>query len=130
MKSPLGRRDFLKSAVALAGAPAILAQKSPNDVIGIACVGVGTRGHELLRQVQLMPNTEVRVICDLYEANVRRAKDLAKNKNAKVVHEWEKAVTDPDIDAVLIASPDFWHAPMTVARIPSSGFIRRPRGRG
>ncbi len=39
---------------------------------------------------------------------------MAKNKNFKVVHEWEKAVTDPDIDAVLIATPDFWHAPMTI----------------
>jgi predicted dehydrogenase len=31
------------------------------------------------------------------------------------VHEWEKVVQDPDIDAVIIASPDFWHAPMVIA---------------
>src|SRR5437588_450890 len=111
------RRDFLKTTAALAavaGAPAVLAQTNPNSTIGIACVGVGTRGFELLRQVQLVPNIQVRVISDLYSANVRRAKDACKNPNVKIVREWEKAVADPDIDAVIIATPDFWHAPMTI----------------
>src|SRR5947209_2747767 len=115
----VGRREFLKASAAataaLSGAPAILGQKSPNNTLGVACVGVGTRGHELLRQVQEVPNTEVRVICDLYQGNIKRAKELAKNPNAKVVREWEKAIADPSVDVVLIATPDFWHAPMTIA---------------
>ena len=116
--NPIGRRDFLKSAAgasaALAGAPALLASKNPNSVLGVACVGVGTRGHELLRQVQDVQGAEVRVVCDLYASNIRRAQELAYNKKVRVIHEWEKAVADPDVDAVLIASPDFWHAPMTI----------------
>jgi predicted dehydrogenase len=119
LNNSLGRREFLKASAGatavLSGAPAILAQKSPNETLGVACVGVGTRGHELLRQVQEVPNTEVRVICDLYRGNIKRAKDLAKNSNAKVVREWEKAIADPAVDVVLIATPDFWHAPMTIA---------------
>lgn len=112
----LPRRTFLKSTAAtLAGAPALLSQRSPNDVVGVACVGVGTRGHELLRQVQNVPNTEVRVVSDLYQANIKRAQDLAKSKNLRIVREWEKAVADKDVDAVIIATPDFWHAPMTIA---------------
>ena len=111
----IGRRDFLKTTgAALAGAPALLAQKAPNSMIGVACIGVGTRGHLLMKQVQDIPNTEVRVICDLYQSNIRRANELSKNPKAKVVREWEKAITDPDVDAVLIATPDFWHAPMAV----------------
>lgn len=115
----LRRREFLKASAgvgaALAAAPAFAAQKSPNSTLGVACIGVGTRGHELLRQVQEVPNTQVRVICDLYQANIKRAKELAKNPNAKVVREWEKAVADPDVDAVIIAAPDFWHARMAIA---------------
>lgn len=112
------RREFLKSAgaglgLALAGAPTILAQKSPNDTIGIACVGVGTRGEYLLGEAQRVPNTEIRVICDLYKPNSARAKAATKNPNVREVHEWEAAVTDKDVDAVLIATPDFWHAVMT-----------------
>ncbi|MFN7998576.1 MAG: Gfo/Idh/MocA family oxidoreductase [Bryobacteraceae bacterium] len=117
MKEPgkLPRRDFLKSATLLAGTPALMAQRSPSDRIGVACIGVGTRGHQLLTDAQPVPNSEIRVICDLYDGNVKRALGLCKNPKVRVVHEWEKAVADPDIDVVLIATPDFWHAPMVIA---------------
>ena len=110
----IARRTFLKGisaaagmATGLNGVPALRALKSPNDVIGIACIGVGTRGHELLQEAQAVPNTEVRIICDLYTGNVARAQTQCKNPKSRVVHEWEKVVQDPDIDAVIIATPDF-----------------------
>ncbi len=108
------RRSFLKSATLLAGAPALMAQRNPSDRIGVACIGVGTRGHQLLTDAQSVPNTEIRVICDLYQGNVKRAVGLTKNPKVRLVHDWEKAVADPDIDVVLIATPDFWHAPMVI----------------
>ncbi len=125
----IARRDFLKNAAGatavLATGPAILAQRNPNSTLGVACVGVGTRGHELLRQVQDVPGTEIRVICDLYTANIQRAKDLAKNTNAKVIKEWEKAVTDPDIDVVIKPLPIsgtrlWWSAPREPGRTSTS----------
>lgn len=110
-----GRRRFLQTtAAALAGAPAILGQRNPNEVLGIAVVGVGTRGIYLHNQVQECPNTEVRVICDLYDGNLKRAERQTKNKKVRLSKEWEKAINSKDIDAVIIATPDFWHAPMTV----------------
>lgn len=116
------RRQFLRDVTAagaglkaaLAGAPAVLAQRNPNDRLGVACVGVGTRGYQLMQDVQACPNTEVRIICDLYQGNVKRAQTSSKNEKVRIVHEWENAVTDKDIDVVLIATPDFWHAPMVV----------------
>jgi hypothetical protein len=119
----LNRRQFLEqTAVAGTGvaailnqAPALLASKHPNDVIGVACIGVGTQGHYLLQNVQAVPNTEVRVISDLYEGNRIRARKLCTNPKVRFVLDWEKAVQDPDIDAVIIATPDFWHAPMVSA---------------
>ena len=112
----IGRRQFLGAGLtaALAGAPAVLAQRSPSDKIGIASIGVGTRGHYLLGQFQDIPNAEIRVICDLYEGNIERARKLCTNPNVRVVREWEKAVESPEVDAVVIAAPDFWHAPMVV----------------
>ncbi|MBL8290454.1 MAG: Gfo/Idh/MocA family oxidoreductase [Bryobacterales bacterium] len=108
----MDRRDFLKSG-SLA-APAVLAQRNPNDRIGVAMIGVGTRGIYLLERVQECPNTEIRLICDLYDANIARARKMAFNKQAAITKEWEKAVDSKDIDAVVIATPDFWHAPMAI----------------
>ena len=109
--SDIGRRTFLSG---LAGAPAILGQRGANDRVGLAVVGVGTRGHYLLGEFQKVPNTEVRVICDLYEGNISRAKQMTTNPNARIVMDWEKAIEDKDVDAVIIATPDFWHAPQTI----------------
>jgi predicted dehydrogenase len=110
----LSRRSILTAAGALAGAPAILAQRGANDRIGVAMVGVGTRGIYLLERAQECPNTEIRTICDLYDGNLQRAAKTAFNKKAQLTKEWEKAVSSPDIDAVFIATPDFWHAPIAV----------------
>jgi predicted dehydrogenase len=113
-KNQVGRRQFFQSAAAVAAAPVLQARKGANDRIGVAMVGVGTRGIYLLEQMQECPNTEIRVICDLYDSNLERAQKTAFNKKAVAMKEWEKAVTSPDVDAVVIATPDFWHAPMAI----------------
>ena len=110
----MDRRDFLKSGSGTLAAPAILAQRNPNDRIGVAMIGVGTRGIYLLERVQECPNTEIRLICDLYDSNIARAQKMAFNKQVAITKEWEKAIASKDIDAVVIAAPDFWHAPMAI----------------
>ncbi len=133
---PYGRRTFMKSlAAAGAGltaaanrAPALLAQKSPNDVVSVACIGVGTQGHYLLQSVQSVPNTQIRIICDLYKGNISRGQNLCSNKNVRIVKEWEKVVEDKEIDAVIIAVPDFWHAPITIAAAESRKDIYVEKG--
>jgi predicted dehydrogenase len=114
------RRDFLRmgGGAALA-APAVMGQQGgaaggANDRLGIAVIGVGTRGIYLLERIQEAPNTEIRVICDLYDANLQRALKTSFNKKAELTKDWEKAVASKDVDAVVIATPDFWHAPMAV----------------
>ena len=132
----MARRTFLRGvavtgaglAAGLRGGPALLAQKSPNEVIGLAFIGVGIEGHYLLEWAQAVPNTEVRIICDLYKGNVSRALTLCKNSRVRIVPEWEKVVQDPDIDAVFIATPDFWHAPMVIAAAQSKKDIYVEKG--
>jgi len=105
------RRAFLQG-VAAAG-PAI-GRGSPNRTIGVACIGVGLRGTYLMQLAQAVPDVEIRVICDLYEGNIQRARKLSKNPRVRIERAWEKAVEASDVDAVIIATPDFWHGPITV----------------
>jgi predicted dehydrogenase len=135
-QSGIGRRRFLKGVAAASasvsavmhGAPAILAEKSPNEVIGVACIGVGTQGHYLLQGAQAVPRTEIRLICDLYEGNRKRAQTLCKNPNVRFVQDWEKVVQDKDIDAIIIATPDFWHAPMVIGAAQSKKDVYVEKG--
>jgi predicted dehydrogenase len=113
----MDRRNFLKAGSgAIAASPALMAQQSgsANDRLGIAVIGVGTRGIYLLERVQEAPNVEIRAICDLYDSNLQRALKTSFNKKAELTKDWEKAIASKDIDAVVIATPDFWHAPMTI----------------
>ena len=105
------RRDFL---LTLPAAPAVIAQRNAEKPLGLAVIGVGTRGHYLLNEFQQVPGIEIRYIADLYKGNIERALKIAKNPEVRVTREWERAVDDPGVDAVVIATPDFWHAPMTI----------------
>ncbi len=130
MSEPNTRRTFLRSLTSAGaiGAPALLGQSNPSDKIGVAAVGVGTRGHFLMTEAQKQPGAEIRVICDLYEGNLKRSKERCTNPNVRITKDWEKAVADPDIDAVIIATPDFWHAPMTIRAAQAKKHIYVEKG--
>jgi predicted dehydrogenase len=116
MSEDLGRRRFLKATgLGLATAPAVLSAKGPNDKLGVAVIGVGTRGLYLMQEFQRVPGVEVRVICDLYDGHLKRAKEFSVNTKAAFTKEWEKAAVNADVDAVVIATPEFWHYPMVMA---------------
>jgi predicted dehydrogenase len=57
-------------------------------------------------------NVEVIGICDIYERHKRQAKEIAPK--AEVYHDFRKLLERKDLDAVVIATPDHWHAPMAV----------------
>lgn len=83
MSEDLARRAFLKTAgLGLAAAPAALAAKGANDRLGVAVIGVGTRGFYLMKEFQRVPGVEVRVICDLYDGHLKRAKEFSTNTRA------------------------------------------------
>ena len=117
-ETPIDRRLFLRSAgvaAAAAGvAPAVLAQRKPGEKVGVAMIGVGTRGFYLMKEFQKIPDVEIRVICDLYDGNLSRARTNCVNDRVRTHKEWQKVMKDSEVDAVVIATPDFWHAPMTI----------------
>ena len=112
------RREFLASAgaaaAALAGAPAILSARAPNDTIGAACIGIGTRGQNLIEEVVDVPGVKVVTVCDVYKPHLENAAQKSKNPEVKRTVEFRDVLADKAVDAVVIAVPDHWHSTMVI----------------
>jgi predicted dehydrogenase len=123
-KMKLNRRDFVKSAVgagvalkALGGAPGVMGNVAgANDRINVAVIGVGGRGRDLLGWVMKtgeQPATQARVVAvsDVYAKRLRAAKETARCDGYL---DYREILERKDVDAVIIATPDHWHARMAI----------------
>ena len=113
--SSTSRRDFVKSAAAV---PAIrLIQGSPNETVNLAVVGFHGRGRAHYRAFAKIPNVRVAALCDaderLFPNAVAEVEKLAGYRPA-TEFDIRKLLERKDIDAVSIATPDYWHALMTI----------------
>ena len=119
-KSGLSRRDFLR-ATAAAGAglmitPVVWGQAVGKvDDINVALIGAGAEGQVLTEACLKIPGIRFQAVCDIWEQyNLRRAVALLKrykhNANSYTDYKEMLAKEGDKIDAVIVATPDFWHA--------------------
>jgi predicted dehydrogenase len=117
------RRRFLgRSAAGVAGLVAVpnvdaaRASASPADRVRVGIIGVRSRGLELARGFAARPDAEVASLCDV-DGLVRRTalRELAavQPRVPRVVKDHRILLEDDSLDAVVIATPDHWHAAMT-----------------
>jgi predicted dehydrogenase len=79
----------------------------------IGCGGISLQNH--LPGLALCPGVSVTALCDTDTATLERAKETVKG--AKTFTDYREAVTAKDVDAVIIATPNFVHAPIALAAI-------------
>lgn len=112
----MGRRHFLEAAGAAAAAAAfpvpLFAQRGPARV-RLGFVGFGQRGVQLARAARGLPGVEITAVADLYEGRRARAAEVAGEK-AFTTGEVRRVIESKDVDAVVIATPDHWHAPLAL----------------
>lgn len=140
----VSRRDFLVRSIAAGGATAAgvgamyFGYGRPNRPVRVCVIGTGDEGSVLMGAIN--PDfVEVKAICDIRPSSVHRAfhgdwstantikvrpglmnvygwrsEDEAR-RNVKIYTEWEKAIQDPEVEAVIIATPLFLHAPIAIA---------------
>jgi len=124
----MGRRDFLRNA-AVGAAAAGLGLRSvgqaqaqgPNDTINIGMIGVGGRGSHLSRdlsnRIKNGRNAAIVAVCDVWDVRAQAIVDHVKNNNgtdAKRFRDYRELIETPDLDAVFIATPDHWHARISI----------------
>jgi len=78
-----------------------------NDRIGLGVIGTGGRGTYVKSLFQKNADLEVRALCDVYPERFKEA--LASAPAAKTFGDHRKLLELPEVDAVLIGSPDHWH---------------------
>ena len=109
--SMTSRRTFLASSGVTAAAARSAA--GANDKIRMGVIGAGTRGAYMGPVFAGFPDCEVVAVCDVYTPYREKAAAKLPGKPDLYV-DYRKVLERKDIDAVLIASPDHWHAPMIV----------------
>ena len=93
------------------------ADKSPNNKVLLALVGAGGRGSALARNFAQIPNVEFKYLCEVNDRNgIDLMKDLEKNQGRapKRVKDFRQALEDRELDGVVIATPEHWHALATI----------------
>jgi predicted dehydrogenase len=105
----MDRRDFLKTTAALAATRVWGA----NDRIMVGLIGPGRQGLGDARSFLKQGNVEIAAVCDVYEPNLQKGLKLAGEK-AQAYKDYRQLLDRKDIDAVIVGTPDHWHALMTV----------------
>jgi len=122
LHSGISRRRFLAAASLALAAPTIIpssalgrgAQTAPSARIVVGIVGWGMQGPGNTSELLGLDDTQVVAACDLDKNNLQRALDRInghyKNKDCKPYHDYREMMARKDIDAVMLAVPDNWHA--------------------
>ena len=131
---PVNRRDFMRGAAGV-GATFGLAGKmlaktanklsasrvlGANDKINVAVVGVGGRGSYVSQQFKKVGeedgSCQVVACCDVYQKRVTKAKEFLKCDGTL---DYREIIARKDVDAVIVATPDHWHAKVALAAMDS-----------
>jgi predicted dehydrogenase len=125
IRKNMGRRDFLAgiASIPLLGSSHERSKKSNSegsepsekiDPVRLGIVGFGSRGEELVRASKLEAlNIEYRGVCEIFDSRMEHGVALA-GPEARAYTHYIDLLESKDIDAVIIATPDHWHARMAI----------------
>src|SRR5215831_17285792 len=84
-----------------------------NDRVRLGVIGTGNRGSDVMGFFLKESDAEVVALCDVYEKARNEANEKAGGK-AKTYGDHRELLANKDVDAVLIATPDHWHAQIAI----------------
>jgi predicted dehydrogenase len=103
----------------------VLGSAGPNDTVNVAVIGLGSttavggvggRGHQLIGRLRELPGARIVALCDADQAHLDREVQASRDHRTKVAayRDPREVFDDKNVDAVVIALPNHWHALATV----------------
>ncbi len=134
MNDSVSRRDFLTTSTAAATVAAVRPAKADgvNGRINLALIGCGGMGHGHVKSVvSAKHNAHFAWLCDVDRTQIDRVTQSIGNFQKtppKRTSRFEDVVADKSVDAVIIATPHHWHAPIALAAIQSGKdiYVEKP----
>lgn len=83
-----------------------------NERVGLGVIGTGGRGTYVMTRFQAFQDCEVRALCDVYPKRIDDAQ--AKAPGTKAFGDHRKLLELKELDAVLVGTPDHWHAAVSM----------------
>jgi len=112
------RRKFIQQGVATGAAYGIASSlsassygkvKGANERVRLGFIGVGHRGVPLIKSFKAHSDMEITALCDLYDPYLEFAGNIVGG-NPFITKKYRELLDRKDVDAVVIATPDHWHA--------------------
>lgn len=133
--NPMKRRQFIKhvaqATATLSAVSAFSGQRviGANDRVRLGLIGCGGRGLLLTRLVREVPNVEVVAVCDVFDPAAEEGRSVASS-GAKVFRDFRRILEMDDVDGILVATPDHWHAIPTVlgCQAGKDVYVEKPLG--
>jgi predicted dehydrogenase len=143
MNTPTDRRQFIKTG-ATAGLGLGLAATlpswlradpppSPSNRVRLAVIGTNSRGLSHIESISGIDDTEIAYVCDVEDGALAKGmKEAAKTPrdHPRAIKDFRRALDDKTVDAVTIATPDHWHAPMAIMALAAGKhvYVEKPCG--
>jgi len=119
------RRKFLKQTVASVAGVSIIPHHvlgkgniAPSDRFNVGIIGTGAQSNGLVKRISRIPQARVIAGCDIHQKRLLRFTQLIEEQyekygvkgKAEVHEDYQKLLENPDIDGVVVSTPDHWHA--------------------
>ncbi len=121
--SKISRRSFMAKSLGaglVVGAPSILsaASKGPSDTLNVGIIGFGKQGRVLFEAMSNIEGIHFQAVCDIWDYNRKGGQGKVRALQGHVPTGYtdaeEMLSREKGLDACIVATPDFWHAPHTV----------------
>jgi predicted dehydrogenase len=123
--NPISRRSFLKTSTLAAGAGLASTAFTPstraapigaNDAIRIAIIGLGNKGRAHIKQLSARQDVRITALCDVDEKAIARVRSEGRDRQLSpfTTTDAREIMTRNDVDAVIVAASNHWHALMAV----------------